>query len=128
MRNFILCILASLLSTTGHAAADYTVTWNLPVLTSVGMQPKYNVKLVFDLNLGTELVAANGGARYANGNTVPITGTCFVTQSGGVYCAFPLGLGALGLLEVGSNLNGTWRAVADGNTIESADAVFYTIK
>jgi len=112
-----------LLVTSGaYAQSDYSATWDL--FGDAGL-----VSVTIDLDIGTTFVSAHGGVDYADGFTCPITGTCFFTDDGGIYCTHSITEGLTGILDIGGDLNGIWEVIdIDGRVVESAIATLYDVQ
>jgi len=80
----IVCIaaLTLLLSSSLHAQADYALGWKIN--DTFGGFNFTNIQL--DLNVGTNYFPLNGGLRTSENVITPVTGTCFLTGVGGLYC------------------------------------------
>ena len=102
MKKLIVMAVLLIVYSGAYAQSDYSVTWQLTGLPNVN-------SITVDLNIGTNFVPANGGLSLGNGLTAPVTGTCFITAPGGIFCSFVMTQGLSGILEIGSNLNGTWK-------------------
>jgi len=107
-------LLALLLSHGASAQSDYTVRWGVDGLT----QNKI-IALVYDLDVGSTHYSMHGSYGFENELFLPSTGSCFPTSEGGAFCNVSIN-GLNGLLDIGSDLNGTITIVGvNGETIES---------
>lgn len=93
-------VVAIALSSTASAQSDASLTWSVSGI--AGLK-----EITMDAGFTTRYISVNGVVTYTSGVSLPITGTCFGTQTGGAYCTFFVGGGFLVELALESSLNGT---------------------
>lgn len=107
-------------SGTAIAQSDASLTWSISGID--GLQ-----ELRLDVDFGTRFLPSNGVLiEQLNDQTiqaVPIAGTCFVTNTEGVFCTFSYQQGDTGVLDLQSSLNGTWRTVGVNGAITETGSV-----
>ena len=74
--------LTLLSSSSLHAQADYAFGWKM----NDTFGGRTFTSLQLDLNVGTNYFPLNGGLRTSENTITPVTGTCFLTGVGGLYC------------------------------------------
>ena len=122
MKKLIVITVLLMAYTGAYAQSDYSATWDLSG--SDGL-----LSVTIDLDIGTTFISAHGGVDYDDGFTAPITGTCFITNTGGVFCTSSITEGLTGILDIGENLNGTWEVIdVDGFIVESGIATFSDVR
>ena len=122
MKKLLVTTILLMIYTGAYAQSDYSATWDLNGNNGL-------LGLTIDLDIGTTFISAHGGVDYDDGLTSPITGTCFFTNNGGIFCTSSITEGLTGILDIGSNLNGTWEVIdIDGVIVESADATFFDVQ
>ena len=122
MKKFLLTTLLLMVFTEAHAQSDYSATWDL-----YGSEGLLGVTI--DLDIGTTFISAHGGVDYDDGSTTPITGTCFFTSGGGIFCTSSITEGLTGILDISASLDGTWEVIdTNGFIVESALAEFFDVE
>lgn len=114
MKKFIATItLVFVFINASYAQSDYSLTWSVSGIDNVD-------KFEMDINFGNRYLAANGAVVHSNGNSVPLSGTCFQTAQAGVFCTFSFQQGSTLVLDLQSSLNGTLRNInVTGQAIET---------
>lgn len=102
---------------TANAHVDYTVTWqlaNIPDVTAVKL----------DMDIGNAFIGAHGALILSNNSSLQITGTCEVFNGNvKLQCILYISNGDRGVLQLDSDLNGTWRTVnVNGDVIDFVQA------
>ena len=91
------------------AQSDYSLSWS-----TYGVAKVQEIQV--DLDQGTRFWTAHGAIVGTTGTSIPITGTCIVTNK--LECSFFTGFSYLGLLSVsGSELSGIWYTVNSAGQI-----------
>jgi len=94
------CLMLFLTCSHASAQSDASLTWDV-----TGIQGLEEI--TFDASFTTRFISTNGIVTFTNNVSLPITGTCFATNSGGAYCSFFVGGGSLVTLDLEPSLNGT---------------------
>jgi hypothetical protein len=123
--KLIILILAWSFSGVASAASDYAVSWTLNNL-QIGFLTY--TRLDLDINLGKRYLAVNGGVATSGEFISPATGTCFTTNSGGLFCNLQVDQNSYNF-EIGANLNGTLTGKDSlGSPITATGATFTGFK
>jgi len=122
MKKLLVTTILLMIYTGAYAQSDYSATWDLNGNNGL-------LGLTIDLDIGTTFISAHGGVDYDDGLTSPITGTCFFTNNGGIFCTSSITEGLTGILDIGGDLNGTWEVIdIDGVIVESGEATFFDVQ
>ena len=107
----IIAVFFTMFAFTGTAIAqsDASLTWSISGVADIA-------QITMDAEFTSRYIAVNGVVTNTRNISVPVTGTCFGTTTGGAYCTFFIAGGRLIELTLQSSLNGTIRAL-DSNLI-----------
>lgn len=90
-------------SGTAVAQSDASITWSVQGVKDIK-------EITMDAKFTARYVAVNGSVTNTSNISLPITGTCFETNKGGVYCTFFIAGGALVELDLLPSLGGSIRS------------------
>lgn len=101
------------------AQSELTAVWDV-----TGLEVSNVASVEFDVHLGSNYYALHGAFTSVNNVSMPSTGTCFVTSSGGVACNVTMG-SQNSVLDIDPDLNGTITVFdALGELLETGSLTF----
>ncbi|CAN0433571.1 unnamed protein product, partial [Discosporangium mesarthrocarpum] len=98
-----LLLLTALLTSTALAQSDYAIDVDIEGIQIEGVQDN---QIRLDLNLGSRYISANGAVIDTNGTSYPATGTCYLTNTQGLFCSLNVGT-YLYTLDIEASMQGT---------------------
>lgn len=105
--------------------SDYAVTWDIVGGLQLGIRD-YTI-LEVDIDVGSRYFPANGALLDA-GKASPLTGTCFSTAAGGIFCNFQGDQNSFNM-NIASDLNGTLNAKdSSGNQFFSSTVLIKSVQ
>lgn len=99
MKRF--CLLFVLLPSVSWSQSDFSVEW---LLDGLGFSGQNFTTLVLDMNVETNTFSASGFLQQGT-FTVPVSGSCILTNTGGIYCNIQADQNTLNF-DVSPTLNG----------------------